>query len=103
MSHSYKVYGFWAEFDGRKVTVEGHDYILRVTSYMAIFPVEQRVISVYADPVDKDSQWYWDHHRQAGGAWSTDVLESFEFENAICADNEDIVDYANEWLEMQPV
>lgn len=83
MSRSYKYNSYWVELDGYEVTLDGHAHIIRVSSYMAIFPYRQRVITVYAVPNDTDSEWYRTIRRKLGDDWSTDVLESSEVEEAI--------------------
>ena len=99
MSESYSSYGFWADFDGRKVVLDGHVHVLRVSSYVATFPRKERVINVHADPEDKTSKWYRDVRRQLGDDWSTDVLQSEGVEESIVAQHPDIADHAIEWLQ----
>jgi len=94
---SYTNYGFWAEFDGRKVEIDGHVHILRVSSYEVIFPVKQRVISVYAEPVDKTSKWYCAIRAELRDDWSTDVLQSPEVESAIYSQLPELSDHALAW------
>jgi hypothetical protein len=99
MRHSESCYGFWAEFDGREVTIDGRKHVLRVATYEAIFPIRERVVTVYADPVDKDSEWYCAIRADLGDDWSTDVLDSPDVEESVLLENPDILEESEKWFQ----
>lgn len=68
----------WLQANGKKVTVAGKEYIIRVEAHKAIYPYEHYVISVTADPVDKSDEEYLHIKRMLGDDWATDVLEAGE-------------------------
>jgi len=76
MSRSFNIYGYWQEANGRHVKIDGHAYKLRVNVDNAVYPYPQKVIRVYADPINKNAAWYQKIKRELGDDWSTDVLES---------------------------
>ena len=74
----YAIYKDWEEFDGRAVTVDGMECTIRVHSYVASFPREERVIHVHAVPTAAAMQTeaYLSVKRKLRDDWSTDVLDS---------------------------
>jgi hypothetical protein len=76
MSKSTKFFGEWEKFNGRKVKIEGRAYRIRATVSTAIYPYEDEVISVHAEPINKRSKYYLKTKAELGDDWSTDVLES---------------------------
>jgi hypothetical protein len=99
MRHTESCYGYWAEFDGREVTIDGHKHTLRVSAYEAIFPIRERVITVDADPVDKNSEWYRAIRAELRDDWSTDVLDSPEVEESILSANPDMMEASEKWFQ----
>jgi hypothetical protein len=83
---SYAIYKDWEQFDGRAVTIDGMDCIIRVRSYVASFPRKERVIHVDAVPTEAAmlTEAYLSVKRKLRDDWSTDVLQSEpEVETAI--------------------
>ncbi|MHA2135988.1 MAG: hypothetical protein ACW99J_19180 [Candidatus Thorarchaeota archaeon] len=79
MAWSHEGYGeTWERHDGKLVTLDGLCCKIRVSSYMARYPVEQRVISVHAEPTRaaKRSEAYRRVRRELRDDWSTDILDS---------------------------
>lgn len=66
----------WIKHHGATVKIGKHAHVIKVSVYDAIYPVHQRVISVYADPVNKHSVEYLKTKKILGDDWSTDLLES---------------------------
>ncbi len=75
---SYAIYKDWEKFDGRTVTVDGMECVIRVSSYLARFPREERVIHVHAVPTEAAmlTEAYLSVKRDLRDDWSTDVLDS---------------------------
>ena len=76
MSHNYEIYKGWEDHDGARVLIDGRAHKLRVNTYVARYPVEQRVMTVHAEPVNKRSKHYREVRAALGDDWSTDVLDS---------------------------
>lgn len=68
----------WVGANGKIVIVDGKQYKIRVTSFEAIYPYKRYVISVYADPVDKEDPEYRRIKALLGDDWMTDVLDSLD-------------------------
>lgn len=67
----------WLEYDGLVVkNPEGHSVKIKVESYTARYPFEQKVISVHAEYVNKSAKAYREVKVQLRDDWSTDVLSS---------------------------
>ena len=75
---SYAIYKDWEEFDGRAVMVDGMPCTIRVDTYIAHFPREERVIYVHAVPTESAmlTEAYLSVKRKLRDDWSTDVLGS---------------------------
>lgn len=69
-------YREWLEANGKEVLLDGLAYRLKVTTFMAVYPYRREVISVMAEPVNKNSRHYLEVKRDLGDDWSTDVLDS---------------------------
>ena len=78
MTTHFERYQYWLDHDGKTVMLEGHEHKLRVTSYVTVYPYRDRVISVAAEPVDKNSAMYQEVRNILRDDWSTDVLSSPE-------------------------
>jgi hypothetical protein len=77
MAKSYAVYGeTWEHHNGKRVKIDGLVHELQVTVYRARYPLDETVISVYAEPVNKSSRYYEKIRAALRDDWSTDVLES---------------------------
>lgn len=70
----------WLEHDGKIVTIDGIKHRLKVSTTKAVYPRRETTVSVYASPVNRQSQYYKSTKRKLGDDWSTDVLESPETE-----------------------
>lgn len=68
----------WAEHDGK--TVNLNDGLgkrrVRVSVHAAIYPYQCRLITVFAEPINKESAEYRRIREDLRDDWSTDVLES---------------------------
>jgi hypothetical protein len=75
---SYAIYKDWEEFDGRAVTVDGMACTIQVSTYVASFPRNERVIHVHAVPTEAAmrTEAYLSVKRKLRDDWSTDVLDS---------------------------
>lgn len=78
MTTESPVLDFWAEYDGRKVTIDGIERVLRVTSYVAKYPYERLVVNVHAVPTKRgrNTSAYRAVRADLRDDWFTDVLES---------------------------
>lgn len=84
MSRNFEIFGYWMEFDGRRVTIDGLAYVLRCREYTARYPRVERVIDVSAEAVSKSSAHYRSERNKLGDDWSIDVLASdVELQTAI--------------------
>lgn len=68
----------WLDANGKIVKIDGRKHMLRVSTYRAIYPYPENVITVYAEPINKKSKYYLDTYKILKYDWSTDVLESIE-------------------------
>jgi hypothetical protein len=66
----------WLEHNGKGVVIDGLRYTIRVSVHHAIYPVQADMISVHAEPMSKQTDYYLKVKHQLGDDWSTDVLES---------------------------
>lgn len=76
MPRSTEFYGDWVQHHGKVVEIDGHKHRIRCSVYMARYPTEREVISVYAEPVDKTSEYYLESKRKLKDDWATDILDS---------------------------
>lgn len=76
MARSADFYSDWLQHDGKRVVVNGIAYVLHATSFMARYPYTQEMVSVQAEPVNKQSRFYREAKAQLGDDWTTDVLDS---------------------------
>lgn len=58
MSRSHQFYGFWEEYDGREVIIDGKPHILRMTVYEQRYPYRDTVIDVRAEQQPPGSNKY---------------------------------------------
>lgn len=70
---------FWLSANKSIVTVDGLEYVLQCSLHNAIYPYPRTVLSVYADPLDKNSPEYIKSRDWLHGHWSVDVLNSEDF------------------------
>lgn len=66
----------WLDANGKTVKIDGIKHVLEVSTHRAIYPYREDVISVYAEPINKNSEYYLKTKRELGDDWSTDVLDS---------------------------
>jgi len=76
MAHSTKHYGDWQQHDGKVVKIDGRNHRLSCKVYQQRYPYPDEVISVHAEPCNRNSKWYRTIRQQLGDDWSTDVLDS---------------------------
>lgn len=76
MARHAEFYQEWLEHDGKAVWIDKHKYLLRVSTFDAIYPYPYKGISVYAEPINKNAGWYREIKRKLQDDWSTNVLES---------------------------
>ena len=76
---------FWLNANGKEVLINGIKHILRVSVYRAIYPYEHQVLTVHAEPKNKNTEYYQATKKELGDDWSTDVLGSFEIECDVMA------------------
>ena len=71
---------FWLEKNGAIVSINGHEHILKISSFQAIYPYPHQTLHVNAEPIDKTTDYYLEVKRQLKDDWYTDVLGSIETE-----------------------
>lgn len=73
---------FWKRQHGKRTIVNGIAYRLNVSVVQAIYPYKHESLSVYAVPLNKRSKVYKQvkANFRYPDDWSTDVLQSFDFE-----------------------
>lgn len=76
MAMGYENFGFWAEYNGRIVTIDGLQHRIVCRTYKTRYPSEREVIDVSAEPVSKSSKHYREEKAKLGDDWSIDVLAS---------------------------
>ena len=76
MSKSLEHYSEWLEHDGKVVYIDQLAYNIKVRTYTARYPYEQQMITVDAEPKNKQSKYYREIKQHLGDDWSTDVLDS---------------------------
>jgi hypothetical protein len=76
MARNAAFYSDWMDHHGAVVLIGAEAYSIQVSSWNAIYPVRQRVISVSAVPIDRQSAHYLETKRRLGDDWSIDVLDS---------------------------
>lgn len=75
MSKSYEYYKELEQFAGKIVTLDKLKYRVSVSIYNAVYPIRERVISVYLVPVSKTSKEYLETKKILKDDWSIDMLE----------------------------
>ena len=73
---SFEHYSHWEKHNGKKVYLDGLAYTIQVNVYRTIYPYESNSITVYANPVNHNSEHYLAVKDKLGDDWSTDVLAS---------------------------
>ena len=66
----------WLQHHNKVVLIDGLKYKLDISTHKAIYPYEHTVLSVYANPVSKNSKHYREVRAVLRDDWSTDILES---------------------------
>ena len=66
----------WLDRNNEKVTIDNRKYIIKVTTWKAIYPSERSVISIQAEMINKNSKYYQDIRNQLKDDWSIDILDS---------------------------
>jgi hypothetical protein len=62
--------------NGRTITLDGIKHVLRVSVHHAIYPYAHDVLSVYAEPKDKTTEYYHKTKRELGNDWRIDLDDS---------------------------
>ena len=76
MPKNYDSYKQWIEADEKKVFIDDLVYQIKVTTWLASYPVRSQRISVSAVPINKYSKHYLEVKADLGDDWVTDVLDS---------------------------
>lgn len=66
----------WLLHNGKKVTIAGNEYRLKVRSYPAIYPYRHTALQVDAEMLDRSHPYYLTIKGILGDDWTTDILGS---------------------------
>jgi hypothetical protein len=69
-------YRDWEQHNGKIVTIDGIKHKIIVDVFHAIFPYQHDAISVQAEAVNKNTEYYLSEKDKLGDDWSVDVLDS---------------------------
>jgi hypothetical protein len=75
MARNYEIYKELEQFAGKTVLIDGLQYRLCISVYEAVYPVRERVISAYLNPVSKTSKHYLESKKLLKDDWSLDMFE----------------------------
>ncbi len=76
MARSFDVYGDWMNHNGKVVLLDGIKHKIKCNAYMARYPREEQVISVFAEPVNKRAKSYQEQRAILKDDFAVDVLDS---------------------------
>ena len=74
MSGSYEFYKELEQYAGKVVTLDGLKYRLCISVYDAVYPIKEKVISAYLEPVSKKSKEYLETKKLLKDDWSIDMF-----------------------------
>lgn len=74
--HAVHHYEGWLAHDGKHVVVDRIAYTIHAKTYTVRYPYREDVITVTAEPCNKQSTYYRTIKAQLGDDWYTDILDS---------------------------
>jgi hypothetical protein len=74
--HALEHYAGWLAHDGKHGVVDGIAYTIHAKTYTTRYPYREEVITVTAEPCNKQSKYYRTIKAQLEGDWYTEILDS---------------------------